>query len=182
MASGEVKAGINTLDPLHLAPPGSALVVATFADDSKIKELIEVANTWPPGKADIKIFRLAVLAMDGNRPVVVRDIRRAEAESIGIGALIGGLAGLTAGPLGGAIGAGAGAVLGWSAERVNEDAVSRFLNDRDWHELDSDQLALVAEVAEDDASAFVALMQASGAIRIQSSADASSSLETGARS
>jgi uncharacterized membrane protein len=75
---------------------------------------------------DITVYRLAVVEKDLDGEISLRDIDEEAHGIVGAGALIGGLAGLAGGPLGAAIGASAGALAGWSAELVNEHAVTEF--------------------------------------------------------
>ena len=107
------------------------------------------------------MYRFAVVARGSDRKISLQDITEESHGTIGARALIGGLTDLTAGPLGVAIGAGAGALLGWSAEMMNEGAVEEFAN-RDWQELAPGRRAIVAEASEETAPAFEALMAASG--------------------
>ncbi len=102
---------------------------------------------------------MAVVARDLDGKISVKDITEEGHGTIGAGALIGGLAGLAAGPLGAAIGAGAGALFGWSAELVNEEAVTEFA-DKHLGGLAPGRRAIIAEVAKDLASTFENLMAA----------------------
>jgi len=71
--------------------------------------------------------------------------------------LIGGLAGLPAGPLAAAIGAAGGAIIGGSADLINQRADTEFI-DRISRELAVGKTAVVAEVGEDGVIPFEALM------------------------
>jgi uncharacterized membrane protein len=143
------------------APPQSKLLVFVFPDDAKIDQAIGAVITKLTAKEYLSVYRLAVVSRDLDGKISVKDITEKDFGTIGVGAFIGGLAGLAAGPLGAAIGAGAGALFGWSAELVNEEAVSEFAN-KCLSGLAAGGRAIVAEVAEEAAPSFESLMQENG--------------------
>ncbi len=151
-------AGVD--DAQMAAPPQSTLFLVTFPDEANVDQAIGAIVTRLAAE-HLRVYRLAVVARDPDGKVSLRDITEESHGTVGAGALIGGLTGLAAGPLGAALGAGAGALIGWSAEMVNEEAVNDFAN-RDWSELAPGRRAIVAEVSQETAPAFEALMLANG--------------------
>jgi uncharacterized membrane protein len=148
-------------DAQRTAPPQSKLFFVTFPNEADVDQAVGAIVTKLTSAEPPRVYRLALVARGDDGKLSVRDITEESHGTIGAGALIGGLAGLSAGPLGAAIGAGAGALLGWSAEMVNEEAVDEFAN-RDWSELAPGDRAIVAEVSEETAHVFEALMAANG--------------------
>jgi len=151
----------ETGDAQRAAPPGSKLVVVTFPDEAKMDQAIGALFTQLTAGERVKVYHLAVVAKGLDGKISLRDISDDRLGTVGAGALIGGLSGLAGGPLGAAIGAGAGALLGWSAELVNEQADADFAN-KEWNETAFGRRTIVAEVAEEAAPAFNALMEANG--------------------
>ena len=78
-----------------------------------------------------------------------------------VGALIGGLAGLPLGPLAVTVGAAGGALIGNSADLLNQGDEAEFA-EKISHELAPGKSAVVAEVDDDGVIAFEALMELIG--------------------
>ena len=148
-------------DAQSAAPPGSELVVVIFPDEAKVDQAIGAIVTKLTAEGDATVRRLAVIARGADGKLSVKDLSEQEHGTIGAGALLGGLTGLAGGPIGAMIGASAGALIGWSAELVSEQAVDDFAN-KNWSDLAPGRRALVAEVTEEAAPAFAALMAANG--------------------
>jgi uncharacterized membrane protein len=161
MNSAEADPATEGSDEQRAAPPGSKLVVVMFPNKAKVDRAIGAILTKLAAGDDVKVNRLAVVEKRPDGKISLRDISEDGHGTVGAGALIGGLSGLAGGPLGAAIGASAGALFGWSAELVNEQAVDEFAN-KEASELEPGRRAIVAEVAEEAAPAFDALMEANG--------------------
>ena len=143
------------------APPQSQLLLVAFPDEAKLDQAIGAIAIRQPPVGQVTVYRLAVLAKGADGRITVQDVAEEGHGTVGAGALLGGLTGLAGGPLGVAIGVGAGALLGWSAEIVNEDAVIKFA-DEQLSALPFGRRTLLAEVAADAVPAFRALMAANG--------------------
>jgi uncharacterized membrane protein len=146
-------------DTISAAPPQAKLMVFVFPEDAKVDQAIGAIINRLTAKESMNVYRLAVVARDLDGKISVKDITEEGHGTIGAGALMGGLAGLAAGPLGVAIGAGAGALFGWSAELVNEEAVTEFAN-KHLSGLAPGRRVIIVEVAKDQASTFEDLMVA----------------------
>ena len=147
-------------DAQSAAPPDSKLVVVMFPDQTKVDQAICAIQKLAMA-GGITLYRSAIVARGSDGKVLVQDITEEGHGGVATGALIGGLSGLTGGPLAAAIGAGAGALIAWSAELVNKQAVTELAN-KDANELAPGRRAIVAEVAEDAEPSFEALMEANG--------------------
>ena len=91
----------------------------------------------------------------------MQEVAKEESGGAIVGALIGALAGLPGGPLAVTIAAAGGAVIGISADLVNQGADAEF-TDKISRELARGQAVVVAEVAEDGVMAFEARMASIG--------------------
>jgi uncharacterized membrane protein len=96
----------------------------------------------------------------------VQEITKEGRGGTAVGAVIGGLAGLPAGPLAATIGAASGAIVGISADLINQHADTEFF-DKISRELAPGKAPIVADVAEDGAISFEAQMQAIGGIVVR---------------
>jgi uncharacterized membrane protein len=148
-------------DMAAATPPQAKLLVFFFPDEAKVDQAVGALMTRLTPKDDMNLYRLAVVARNSDGKVCIKDLTEKELGTVGAGALIGGLAGLAGGPVGAAIGAGAGALFGWSAELVNEEAVTEFAN-KHLQGLAPGRRAIMAEIDEEASPRFVALMQANG--------------------
>ena len=163
MSSVEPKVPAVDSQEARQPAPSSKPIVAMFPDEATLDQMIgPITDELLASKSDTKVYRLAVVARCPDGKISIQDIFRDGHGGVAAGALLFGLAGLAASPLGGAIGVGAGALLGWSADLVNEEAVSRFISG-DLRGLAPGRRAVLADVAEDGACAFVAMMKAHGA-------------------
>ncbi len=138
----------------------SKLIVVSFSDDASIDEAIRALKKMQEERS-IRLNASAIVARDTDGKLRAQVITHERHGATAIGALIGGLAGLPAGPLGAAIGAAGGALIGGSAEFINQRADSECA-DRISRELMPGKSAVVADVDEDGAAAFEARMQAIG--------------------
>jgi uncharacterized membrane protein len=151
----------TTIHSEDISPPHARVLIVTFPDEAKIEQAIGALITAMREKQDIKIYRLATFARGLDGEISVQDVTEESHGTVGAGALIGGLTGLAAGPIGAAIGAGAGALIGWSAELANEEAVTEFAS-KNWSELAPGRRAIVAEVSDETIPRFRNLMASSG--------------------
>jgi uncharacterized membrane protein len=138
----------------------STLLIVNFADREKTGQGTSLIREM---RADgsVKLYASTLVARDPNGRSIVQPITE---EGIGgalVGALIGGLAGLPAGPLGMVVVAAGGALIGASADLVNQHSESD-LADRVSQRLAPGAAAIVADVADDGVASFEARMQAVG--------------------
>jgi len=138
----------------------SKFIVVRFSDDARVHEGIHVLKAMQE-EGSIRLYASAVIARDKSGKLRVQMITHEGHGATAVGALIGGLAGLPAGPLGLAIGAAGGALIGGSAEYVNQRADSEFA-DKISRELTPGKSAVVADIEEDGVIAFEARMQVVG--------------------
>lgn len=136
------------------------LITVIFPDEAKVHEGIRVLKEVQ-AEGSIKLYASAVVARDSGGKLSVQEITQEGPGVTAVGALIGGLAGLPAGPLGVTIGAAGGAIIGGSAELINQRADSEFV-DKISHELAPGKSAVVADIDEDGVTAFEGKMQAIG--------------------
>jgi uncharacterized membrane protein len=144
------------------APPQSKLVLVTFPDQGKVDQPIGAILTKLISDGRTKVYRLAVVTRGPEGKISVKDVTKESHGTVLAGALIGGVSGLAAGPLGAAIAAGAGALLGWSAELINEGAVTEFAEH--WSKLPLGCRGILAEVSEEAATEFEDLMVINGGL------------------
>jgi len=138
----------------------SKFVVVIFPDEMKINQGTRTLKDLHE-KGSIKLYASAVVARDSGGKLTVREITNEGLGGTAVGALIGGLAGLPAGPLGAAIGATGGALIGNSADLINQRAEVEFA-DKISRELAPGKAAIVAEVDDDQVAPVEALMEANG--------------------
>ncbi len=138
----------------------SKFVVVIFPDEMKINQGTRTLKDLH-AKGSIKLYASAVVARDPGGKLSVREITNEGLGGTAVGALIGGLAGLPAGPLGAAFGAAGGALIGKSADLINQRAEEEFA-DKISRELAPGKAAIVAEVDEDGVAPVEALMEANG--------------------
>jgi uncharacterized membrane protein len=139
----------------------SKFVVAIFPDEAKIhQEIINTLNKLHT-KGSIKLDASALVTRDSGGKLSVQKITKQGLGGTAAGALIGALSGLPAGPLAATIGAAGGAIIGISADLINQRADTEFV-DKISRELESGKAAVMAEVAEEEVISFEALMEANG--------------------
>jgi uncharacterized membrane protein len=134
----------------------SEFVVVIFPDDTKTHQ-VTVALDKLQAEGGVALYASAVVARDSDGKVSVRKIADEGLGATTIGALIGGLAGLPVAPLAVTIGAIGGAIIGLSADPIHQRDDIEFA-DKISGELARKKTAIVAEVADDGASPFQALM------------------------
>ena len=140
----------------------SKLVAVVFPSDEKVAEATRIVRDMP-AEGGVKLYASAVVARDQDGKLSVRVIKKEGHEGAAVGALIGALAGLAAGPLAGTIGATGGAILGQSADLINQSADAAFVK-RFSAQLAPGEAAVVAEVAEDGVTSYEALMELVGGV------------------
>ncbi len=143
----------------------SKFVVAIFPDEARTHQ---GARALEKLHADggITLYASAVVTRDSEGKLSARKITNEGLGGTAVGALIGGLAGLPAGPLAATIGAAGGAIIGGSADLINQRADTEFI-DKISRELAPGKTAVVAEVAEDGVITFEALMAEIGGIVVR---------------
>jgi uncharacterized membrane protein len=162
MSDIEVNSPIASSGALDRAtPPQTRLMIFIFPDEVKVDQAIDAVVTKLNAENHTFVYRLALAEKKTDGTVCVRDITEDWFGPVGTGAMIGGFSGLAGGPLGALIGVGAGALVGWSAELLNDEAVTEFAHAR-LRELDAGRHAIIAEVAEDSAASFEALVEENG--------------------
>lgn len=135
------------------------LIVVTFPDAAAIDRGVNALKMMRGGS--VKLYASAVVARDESGRLSVEEITKRGHGGTTVGALIGGLAGLPLGPLAMTIGAAGGALIGISADLLNngdDDAFALKIS----RELDLGSAVIVADVAEDGLVPFEALMKAAG--------------------
>jgi len=138
----------------------SKFVVVIFPDETKISQGTRTLKDLR-AKGSIKLYASNVVVRDSSGKPSVREITDEGLGGTAVGALIGGLAGLPAGPLGAAIGAAGGALIGNSADLINQRVEDEFA-DKISRELVPGKATIVAEVDEDTVISLKALMEAIG--------------------
>ena len=146
----------------RVTPPQTKLMIFAFPDEVKVDQALDAVVTKLRAGHHTVVYRLALAEKITEDTVSIRDIREDWLGPVGTGALIGGVSGLAGGPVGALIGAGAGAVFGWSAELLNEEAVTEFVRVCLRRELAVGRHAIVAEIAADSAALFEALIEENG--------------------
>lgn len=138
----------------------SKFVVIVFPSEEKIPEAIRALRSMHGGEG-IKLYGSAVVVRDQGGKLSVQEITKEGHGGAAVGALIGALAGLLGGPLAATIAAAGGAILGQSADLISQRADAGFV-ERVSTELTPGRAAVVADVAEDGAAPFEALMESIG--------------------
>ncbi len=138
----------------------SKLVVVMFPDAAMIHEVIGALKKLRAERT-IRLYASIVVARDASGKLSVQEVTKEGLGGTAVGALIGGLAGLPLGPLAVTIGAAGGALIGGSADLTNEGADTEFA-EKISRELAPGKAAVVAEVDDDGAIAFKALMKSIG--------------------
>jgi len=138
----------------------SKYVLIKFPDESMIHQGIEVLKKVH-AQGGIKLYASSIVAKDSNGQLSVQKIIKEGLGGTVVGALIGGLAGLPMGPLGMTIGATGGALVGVSADLLEEGDEGKFTQEIS-RNLTAGKAVIVAEVDEDGLTAFEALMAAIG--------------------
>ena len=135
-------------------------VFVVFPDEVKTREAIRVLKDLH-GKGSINLYASAVITKDSGGKLSVQKVTKEGFGGTAVGALIGGLAGLPVGPLAATIGAAGGALIGNSADLIDNGAFTEFA-DKTSGELALGSAAIVAEVSEEGLVAFETLMKAIG--------------------
>lgn len=138
----------------------SAFVVVMFPDAAMIPQGTDALKKLH-AQGSIKLYGSAVLARDPSGKLSVQEVTKEGLGGTAVGALIGGLAGLPLGPLAMTIGAAGGALIGNSADLLNQGDEAKFA-EKISRELTPGKAAVVAEVDEDGVIAFEALMEGIG--------------------
>jgi uncharacterized membrane protein len=136
------------------------LAVLIFPDQTKIDEAIGALKKIHSERT-LKMLGSAVVTKSADGKLSVQEITKEGHGGTLIAALIGALAGLAVGPAAGAIMAVGGAVIGNAADLSTEDDFNEFANNI------ADGLvpggaAVIADIAKDGESVFVAAMQRLG--------------------
>jgi len=135
-------------------------VVVTFDDSAMLHQATEALKKLH-SEGSNKGYASAVVAKDPSGELSVGHVTKEGHGGTAVGALIGGLAGLPAGPLAVTIGAAGGALIGNSADLINQRAEGEIA-DKISRELAPGKAAIVAEIDEDGLISFEALMEAIG--------------------
>lgn len=138
----------------------SAFVVVMFPDAAMIPQGTDALKKLH-AQGSIKLYGSAVLARDPSGKLSVQEVTKEGLGGTAVGALIGGLAGLPLGPLAMTIGAAGGALIGNSADLLNQGDEAKFA-EKILRELTPGKAAVVAEVDEDGVIALEALMEGIG--------------------
>ncbi|MFY9893265.1 MAG: DUF1269 domain-containing protein [Xanthobacteraceae bacterium] len=138
----------------------SKLVVVMFPDAATLQRATGALKKVR-AEGSIKLYASTVIARDTSGTLSVQEVTKEGLGGAAVGALIGGLAGLPLGPLAVTIGAAGGALIGGSADLTNEGADTEFA-EKISRELAPGKEAVVAEVDDDGAIAFKALMKSIG--------------------
>jgi len=141
----------------------SKFVVIVFPSEDKIPEAIHALRGMHGGEG-VKLYGSAVVARDPGGRLSVQEITKEGHGGAAVGALIGALAGFLGGPFGATIGAAGGAILGESADLISQRADAGFV-EKFSRELTPGKAAVVADVAEDGAAPFEALMESIAVVR-----------------
>ncbi len=138
----------------------SKFVVVVFPDAAKITQATRALKDLHT-KGSIKLYASAVVAREAGGKLSVQEVTKEGHGGTAVGALIGGLAGLPLGPLAATIGAVGGALIGDSADLLNQGDQAEFA-EKISRELAPGKSAVVAEVDDDGVIAFEALMETIG--------------------
>ncbi len=138
----------------------STFVVVIFPDEAKIPQATAALKKMH-AEGSIKLYGSAIVARDPGGKLSVQEVTREGIGGTAVGALIGGLSGLPLGPLAATIGAAGGALIGNSADLINQRTEAEFV-DKVSRQLTPGKAAVVAEVDDDGAISFEALMESIG--------------------
>ncbi len=138
----------------------SKFVVIVFPGEERIPETIRALRNMH-GSGGFKLYASTVVTRDPGGKLSVQEITKEGHSGAAVGALIGALAGVLGGPLAATIAAAGGAVLGQSADLISKEVDAGFV-EKVSAELTPGKAAVVADVAEDGAPSFEALMESIG--------------------
>lgn len=138
----------------------SEFVVVTFPDAAMIRQGTDALKKLH-AEGTITLHASAIVARDPSGKLSVQEVTKEGLGGTAAGALIGALAGLPLGPLAVTIGAAGGAIIGNSADLINQSADAEFA-EKISRELAPGKSAVVAEVDDDGVIAFEALMESIG--------------------
>jgi uncharacterized membrane protein len=138
----------------------SKFVVVMFPDAATIHQATGALEKLR-AEGSIKLYASTIVAKDSSGKLSLQELTKEGLGGTAVGALIGGLAGFALGPLAATIGAAGGALIGNSADRIDQHDEAEFV-ERLARELAPGKTVVVAEVAEDGVIAFEALMRAIG--------------------
>ena len=131
-------------------------VVVTFDDSAMLHQATEALKKLH-SEGSNKGYASAVVAKDPSGELSVGHVTKEGYGGTAAGALICGLAGLPLGPLAVTIGAASGAILGASADLLHHRDEAAFA-EKILQELAPGKAAVVAEIAEEELTAFEAQM------------------------
>jgi uncharacterized membrane protein len=129
----------------------SELVAATLSAETpptKVRETIDALQA-----RGATVYAWALICRDQRGRIAVVDRMEKGAHAGLVAALIGALAGIAASPLGAIAGAVSGALVGLSAEQVNEQSAREFLVKLSRH-LDENRMVLAADISPDGLPIF----------------------------
>lgn len=135
-------------------------VVITFTDAAKIHYGTSALKKMHT-EGGVKLYASAVVAKDLSGGLSVQEVTKERLGGTAVGALLGGLAGLPLGPLAMTIGAAGGALIGNSADLLNQGDEAEFA-ERISRELAPGKAVIVADVDEDGLISLATVMQAIG--------------------
>ena len=138
----------------------SEFVVVTFPDAAMIRQGTDALKKLD-AEGTIKLYASAIVARDPSGKLSVQEVTKEGLGGTAAGALIGALAGLPLGPLAMTFGAAGGALIGNSADLLNQGDEAKF-TEKISRELAPGKAVVVAEVHEDGLIAFEAVMVAIG--------------------
>ena len=140
--------------------PMNKFVVITFTDAAKIHYGTSALKKMH-AEGGVKLYASAVVAKDLSGGLSVQEVTKERLGGTAVGALLGGLAGLPLGPLAMTIGAAGGALIGNSADLLNQGDEAEFA-ERISRELAPGKAVIVADVDEDGLISLATVMQAIG--------------------
>jgi uncharacterized membrane protein len=143
----------------------SKFVVVILPDEAKITQATRALKDLH-AKRSIKLYASVVVTRDMSGKLSVQEVTKEGHGGTAAGALIGGLAGLPLGPLAVTIGAAGGALIGDSADLLNQGDEAEFA-EKISRELAPGKAAIVAEVDDDGVIAFEELMESIGGIVVR---------------
>jgi hypothetical protein len=102
------------------------LVVVMFPDAATIHQATGVLAKLR-AEGSIKLYASTIVAKDPSGKLSLQELTKEGLDGTAVGALIGGLAGLALGPLAATIGVAGGALIGNSADRIDQRAEAEFV-------------------------------------------------------